>query len=86
VLPFLLQVGVFFAPVGYAVASLSPFMLRFVELNPLTGVIESWRWMLLKGYHPPGGAIVIGLALSAVVAIAGWLVFTRLETTMADQI
>ena len=23
-----------------------------VELNPLTGLIEAWRWMVLSGYHP----------------------------------
>jgi ABC-type polysaccharide/polyol phosphate export permease len=86
VLPFVLQVGVFFAPVGYALAGLSNFMLRIVELNPLTGVIEFSRWVLLDGYTPASGAIALGLVTTAILAVSGWLIFTRLETTMADEI
>jgi ABC-type polysaccharide/polyol phosphate export permease len=85
-LPFLLQVGVFFAPVGYSLAGLSPFVRKIVELNPLTGVIEAFRWMMLSGYTPATGAIVIALVETAVLAVFGWLVFARLETTMADEI
>ena len=39
--PFLLQVGVFLAPVGYTLASLSGTLATLVEFNPLTGVIEA---------------------------------------------
>ena len=85
-LPFLLQVGVFFAPVGYSLAGLSPFVRKIVELNPLTGLIESWRWMLLSGYSPHLPAVAIALVVTAVTAVMGWLVFSRLETTMADVI
>jgi lipopolysaccharide transport system permease protein len=85
-LPFLLQIGVFFAPVGYSIAGLSPFMHRVVEINPLTGLIEAMRWMMLTEYRPPLAAIVIGLAVTAIVSVTGWRLFTRLETTMADEI
>jgi lipopolysaccharide transport system permease protein len=85
-LPFLLQVGVFFAPVGYSLAGLSPFMRKVVELNPMTGLIESWRWMMLSGYQPHLPAVVVSLVLTPVIALMGWLVFSRRETTMADVI
>jgi ABC-type polysaccharide/polyol phosphate export permease len=85
-LPFLLQIGVFFAPVGYSLAGLSPLVLRVVELNPLTGVIETFRWMTLSGYVPAVSAIIIAVVETVVLVVAGWLVFTRLETTMADEI
>ncbi len=85
-LPFLLQVGVFFAPVGYSLAGLSPFMRKVVELNPMSGLIESLRWMVLSGYHPHLPAVAISLVLTGAVATAGWLVFVRSETTMADVI
>jgi len=53
---------------------------------PMTGVIEAFRWMMLSGYTPATGAIVIALVETAVLAVVGWLVFARLETTMADEI
>jgi lipopolysaccharide transport system permease protein len=85
-LPFLLQVGVFLAPVGYAVGQLSEVVRAVVYLNPLTGVIEAWRWMVLSGYQSSIEPIVISLAMSALLVSFGWWFFTRLETTMADDI
>lgn len=85
-LPFLLQVGVFFAPVGYSLASLSSVMQRIVELNPMTGLIECFRWMMLAGYEPSVRAIALGLVITVGVGFCGWRLFSRLETTMADEI
>jgi lipopolysaccharide transport system permease protein len=85
-LPFVLSVGVFFAPIGYSLAGLSPVMRTIVELNPMTGLIESWRWMMLSGYHPMVGPIILSLISTCVVAVAGWLVFSSREPTMADVI
>lgn len=85
-LPFLLQVGVFVAPVGYSLAGLSPLVRHIVELNPFTGLIEAWRWMVLSGYDPGSGPIIISVVLTGALAIIGWRVFSRIETTMADEI
>jgi lipopolysaccharide transport system permease protein len=85
-LPFLLQVGMFLAPVGYSIASLNTTAQAVIGLNPLTGLIEATRWMLIGGYHPLITPIAVSAALTVVVAIGGWRLFSRLETTMADDI
>lgn len=85
-LPFLLQLGTFLAPVGYSLANLSGGLRTVVELNPLTGLIESMRWMVLSGYHPGGGPIALSLAVSVVLLVSGWRLFAKRETTMADEI
>jgi homopolymeric O-antigen transport system permease protein len=85
-LPFMLQLGSFVAPVGYALAGLSPTIRTIVEFNPLTGIIEATRWMLLAGYQPDVTAIVIGLVITLAVMIVGWRTFTSREITMADEI
>jgi lipopolysaccharide transport system permease protein len=85
-LPFLLQVGVFLAPVGYAVGQLSEVVRAIVYLNPLTGVIEAWRWMVLSDYESSFEPIAISLVMTVLIVTGGWWVFTRLETTMADDI
>jgi lipopolysaccharide transport system permease protein len=85
-LPFVLSVGVFFAPIGYSLAGLSSVMRTVVEFNPMTGLIESWRWMMLSGYHPRVGPILVSLGMTCVLVVAGWLVFSRREPTMADVI
>jgi ABC-type polysaccharide/polyol phosphate export permease len=85
-LPFLLQVGVFLTPVGYSIAQLSEKARLVIELNPLTGMVEGWRWMLISGYTPSLEPILVSVAITGLLAFAGWRVFTRLETTMADDI
>jgi ABC-type polysaccharide/polyol phosphate export permease len=86
VIPFVLQLGLFLAPVGYPLYSLSEPAQTFVKLNPLTGLIEAFRWMLLDGYHPGFGAIGLSIVTTVLIVAAGWLIFSRLETTMADEI
>ncbi len=86
VMPFLLQVGVFLAPVGYTLAGLSGKLRTLVELNPLTGVMEAWRGLVISGYHPRPGPIAVALVETVVLAAAGWWLFSRMETTMADEI
>jgi lipopolysaccharide transport system permease protein len=85
-LPFLLQVGLFLAPVGYSLAELSPAVRVIVDLNPLTGVIEAFRWMMLDGYVASFEPLGVSLVATTLLLGAGWRVFTRLETTMADEI
>jgi lipopolysaccharide transport system permease protein len=85
-MPFLLQVGLFLAPIGYSLAGLSTPVRVIVDLNPLTGLIEAWRWMVLSGYYPSFPSIAISLVATPVIVSCGWLIFSKLETTMADEI
>ena len=85
-LPFFLQVGVFLAPVGYPVDKLSSAVRAVVSLNPLTGVLEATRWTMLSGYDPSAGPIIVAAVTSTLIVVGGWRLFSRLETTMADDI
>src|SRR3954447_20865601 len=71
-LPFLLQVGMFLAPVGYSIASLSTKAQAVIALNPLTGVIEATRWALISGSHPLMTPIAVSAAVTVLLAIGGW--------------
>jgi len=86
VVPFILQLGLFLAPVGYPLSSLSDPVRVLIDLNPLTGLIEASRWALLAGYTPSFEPIGVSIAMTAVIVLSGWLLFSRLETTMADEI
>src|SRR5215210_172256 len=86
VVPFILQVGLFLAPIGYPLSSLSDTVRTLIDLNPLTGLMEAFRWALIAGYSPSFEPIAVSLVMTVCVAAVGWLVFSRLETTMADEI
>jgi lipopolysaccharide transport system permease protein len=85
-LPFLLQVTIFFSPVGYPTDALPKTLQDLIALNPLTGVIETWRWLMLDGSTVDTLPLVASLVFTVLLSLAGWRVFTRLEVTMADDI
>jgi lipopolysaccharide transport system permease protein len=86
VIPFLLALGLFLAPVGYPLASLSHTLRGLIDLNPLTGVLEACRWMMISRYVPSVLAMCISLVITSLISVLAWFVFARLETTMADEI
>jgi lipopolysaccharide transport system permease protein len=85
VLPFLLQVTLFLSPVAYGTTTLSPVLRVLISINPLTGLIDAWRWALL-GVRPDSTAVIIALGLTVVGAVAAWRVFAVSEVRMADEI
>jgi lipopolysaccharide transport system permease protein len=85
-MPFLLQVGVFVTPVGYPPQELSPTVRLFVDLNPLTGIIDFWRWLFLSGQGLDAFPVLAAVGSTVILALLGWRVFSRFEVTMADDI
>jgi homopolymeric O-antigen transport system permease protein len=83
--PFWLQVGVFVTPVGYPLTSAPQHLRTLLALNPLTGILEVWRWCIF-GTGVELLPLVIGLVGTAVLFVGGWWVFTRLEVRFADFI
>ncbi len=81
--PFLIQIWMFASPVVYP-ASMVPQQFRFLyALNPMTGVIEGFRWALL-GTNPPTTMIFISLGVVIVLLISGVFYFRRMEQYFAD--
>ena len=57
-----------------------------MDLNPLTGIIDFWRWMFLQARGLDAFPVLASLASTVVLLLLGWRVFSRLEVTMADDI
>ena len=85
-LPILIQVGAFIAPVGYSLSDLGPTLRTIVELNPLTGLIEFWRWVLIHGPSVQPLAASTAIGGTVVALVAGWALFSGSEPTMSDVI
>jgi lipopolysaccharide transport system permease protein len=86
IVPFLLQVGVFISPIGYRTDVL-PNWRDLLALNPMTGVIDGFRWCLLDGtaeFYWRGFAT--SAAVGVVMLVTGLWYFRRTERTFADVI
>jgi lipopolysaccharide transport system permease protein len=83
-IPFLVQSWMFVTPIAYP-SSLVPQKWRMLYgLNPMTSVVEGFRWVLLGTPAPPlMPMLVSGLAV-VVILCGGVMHFRRLESTFAD--
>jgi len=84
--PFLLQVWLFATPVIYATADVPERFQPLLSLNPMTGIIEAFRWSLLGTGEPPLAALAISTVIVVVLLATGLLYFRRMERTFADVI
>lgn len=81
---FLLQALMYASPVIYS-SSLVPEPLQFIyHLNPMTGVIQGFRWALLGSGEAPGLMFALSSGLTLIGIISGAYVFRRTERTVVD--
>lgn len=86
VMPFLVQFWMLASPVAYP-ASLVPERWRWLYgLNPMTGIIEGFRWALTGQGSAQGVLVLASAAMVALVLLGGLLFFQRMEGTVADLV
>ena len=84
--PFLLQIGVFATPVGYETGFLTKWR-DILALNPMTGVIDAFRWCLLGGSAPFAWySLGFSVGWAFILVASGVWYFRRTEKTFADDI
>lgn len=88
--PFLLQIWMYSTPIVYG-TSIIPDRFRWVlAFNPMTGVVEGFRWALLKEHWTEGGPetalFLVSIVTVVIVTITGALFFRSTERTFADII
>lgn len=85
IVPFLVQLWLFATPVLYT-SSLIPEKWRAIyALNPMTGVVDGFRWALLGGPRPDD-LIIVSTAATVLILIGALAYFRRVERTFADLI
>jgi lipopolysaccharide transport system permease protein len=96
IVPFVVQFGFFLSPVGYSTTRVPeiwhwhgmdlPARLLY-SLNPMVGVIDGFRWCLLRGESPLDVTTVLtSVLLTSVLCLSGIWYFRKMERTFADVI
>jgi len=87
VVPFIVQFGLYISPVGFS-SNIVPEGLRLIyACNPMVGVIDGFRWALLRGQSPLAGpALIASTLVTSVLCLSGIWYFRRTEKTFADII
>ena len=84
--PLLLQLWLFATPVIYPLSSVPLRFRSIYTLNPMVGVIENFRQVVLRGNAPDLRSLLIAAILSSVLLFLSYIYFKHIETTMADVI
>jgi lipopolysaccharide transport system permease protein len=82
--PLLLQVWLFATPVIYPLSAVPARWQPFYVLNPMVGIIESFRQVILRGAAPETNSLVLSAAISVILLVASYIYFKQVEATMAD--
>jgi lipopolysaccharide transport system permease protein len=85
-IPFLTQFWMFLTPIAYP-ASLVPSKYRLLYgLNPMSGVVEGFRWALLGTAAPDWGLMAVSAGVVMILLAGGVIYFRRMEKTFADVV
>jgi len=86
VLPFLTQFWMYLTPIAYPTSMIPSEWQMIYALNPMTGVVDGFRWALLGTGQPPGITTLISSIVAVVLLISGLFYFRRMERLFADMV
>jgi lipopolysaccharide transport system permease protein len=88
VLPFLTELWFFITPVVYSSTEIPEQFRLLYALNPMTGVVEAFRWALFgaQTQAAPGPMVAVSALAAVVVLVSGLFYFRRMERVFADEI
>jgi len=85
-IPLILYLWMFSTPIAYPLSAVPASYRAWFALNPMTGIIESFRQAVLHGAVPDPGVLALPALTAAVLLPTAYFVFKRAESTMADVI
>lgn len=81
----LVQLWLFVSPVVYPTSLVPAAWRPLYALNPVTGLLDGFRWAILGApWH--GATVVVSLAVTSALLTSGVLYFQRVERRFADVI
>jgi lipopolysaccharide transport system permease protein len=87
IIPFIVQFGLFVSPIAFSTADVPEKWRSLYSLNPLVGIIDSFRWSLLGGHAKLDPlAVCLSMAVTGAVLVLGIWYFRRMEHNFADVI
>jgi lipopolysaccharide transport system permease protein len=83
-LPMLVQIWMFISPVIYPLDVVPANWRPLYLLNPVAGIINAFRDVLLRGQSPQMVPLIYAVAVTAIALPVAYVVFKQTEATMAD--
>ncbi len=85
-LPLLIQLWMYASPIIYPISMVPERIKLFYLFNPMAGIIDSYRNVLVKGEPPHFFYLGVAAAGSVILFALCYLYFKRIEMTFADVV
>jgi len=88
IIPFIVQFGLFISPVGYSSSQIPEKWQWLYSLNPIVGIIDSFRWCIVRNTPNPFLNYPFYISISVIIFFM-WLSvyqFRKMEKNFADLI
>lgn len=86
VLPILIQMLLYLTPVIYSLEQVPAKYRWIIIVNPLSGLIQSFRDVTVMGKQPDTTLLAYSCAVSIIVFLTGYIYFRKKERVFADVI
>lgn len=84
-LGFILMIWMYLTPIMYPISLVPPKYQILLSINPLTSLVESFRWVFLKtGSLPPMSHFLVSFIMMMVIWLLGAVYFRNMENKIAD--
>lgn len=84
ILGYVVRAWMYLTPVVYAASLVPARWQTLYQLNPMTNVVEGFRWALLGVGHPPDLMLLLTFLIALVVLTGGAYYFRRTERSIVD--
>ena len=86
VVPFITQLWLFITPIAYPSSLLSEPWRTLYAINPMAGVVEGFRWVLLGTVTAAAPMVIISAVIALMLLVSGAFYFRRMEKIFADVV
>jgi lipopolysaccharide transport system permease protein len=86
VTPFIMQFWLFLSPVMYPLSQVPNKLKTPYMLNPMVGIIEGFRNILLKDSNPPLEPLLWAFTVSFLILLLSWPIFRWMSQYFADVV
>jgi lipopolysaccharide transport system permease protein len=86
VIPVLVQMVLYISPIAYPVSAVPARYHWAFALNPLTSLLEAFRWSLFHKGDISAGGLAYSTACVAIALVFGAFAFKKMERQFADVI
>jgi lipopolysaccharide transport system permease protein len=86
IVPLALQLWLYATPIIYPVRLVPEHLRPIYMLNPMAGIVVSYRQVILFGQPPTWRYLGVSAAAALALFVVGYITFKRLEASFADII